>query len=134
MSTRKIIYPLSISLWLLGAVSAFAGEFSMSSGMFAQAGTEVDTISNLTSERSPRTALGGDSSSMRDMRGAVAGADSDDDAHAGAFGDDETMPGAAQQTTPAASSRTAIPAAVPVVPNRARSSNRWQSLVPGAIK
>ena len=131
MSTRKYTYPLSISLWLLGAASALAGDFSMASGMLAQSGSGVDTIRNVTMEPSSRASLGGDST--RDMRGAMVDSNARDDIGARAMEDSpEATPGAGL-TTPAASSR-AIPAATPTVPSRARSSNRWQSLVPGAIK
>ena len=134
MSTRKFLYPLTASLGLLAATAASAGDFSMSGGMLAQAAS-MDTVRNVTMEPTSRSALGADSSSLPEMRGGVVTESEfgEGSSPRNASGTDSDAAPAAV-TTPAAGARTAIPVATPAVPNRARSGNRWQSLVPGAIK
>ncbi len=134
MSTRNFLFPLTATVWLLGATAACAGDFPMSGSMLAQAGS-MDTVRNVTMEPSSRSALGADSSSLPEMRGgAIADSDYAESAspRAATGNDADTTP--ATVTTPGAGARTAIPVATPAVPSRARSGNRWQTLVPGAIK
>ncbi len=130
MSTRKFIHLLATTLGLSVAASACAGDFSMSGSMLVQAGS-MDTVRNVAMEPSSRSALGADSSSLAEMRGGDVDSAIDEPVATRATStvDTETMP-----TTPAAAARSGMPSAAPAVPNRARSSNRWQSLVPGAIK
>lgn len=123
MSTRKTtsIFLLVASFAL--ATIAHAGDFSMAGGdMSANVDAGTPSAPNATMEPVSRSASGGDTMSYSQ-------ASASDSTPASRIASDSDA--SAPVTTPA---RAAVPASTPAAQTRARSSNRWQSLVPGAIK
>jgi len=133
MTTREITFHLSLALLLCMGV-VHAGEFSMSSGsMLAQVSTPVQVERDVATGPAAPISAGADSSS-RFMRSAGV----------------ESTPGPGTEiranAEPTLDSISATPSkaednarmggapAASAAPNRSRNGNRWQSLVPGAIK
>ena len=127
MSTRKTTSILLLVTSLALATIAHAGEFSMAGGdMSANAAASVAITSNATMEPVSRTSSGGDT--MGYGPPVTSDVTNDDAPSLRATTD-------AEASAPiAAPARAVAPATTPAAQTRARSSNRWQSLVPGAIK
>lgn len=126
MSTRK---STSIGLFITSlalAAMAHAGEFSMAGG-------------DLATEAVASTS-GSASTAMEPVSRASAGGDTLGYASASVSTSNDDAPAArpvveAEASAPAAApARVAAPATTPAASSRTRSGNRWQSLVPGAIK
>lgn len=128
MTTRKITFYLSLVLLLCVGV-VHAGEFSMSSGSLLSP-VSAPAERDVAIEAAAPTRSGADSSS-RFMSGAGVAPTSHTEMRASSEPGLDSVSAAPSKVDNNA--RVGAPAA-PVLPNRARAGNRWQSLVPGAIK
>ncbi len=131
MNTRKFLHLLLALAGLTLAVAAHAGEFSMGQATLAQSGVsnaDADVVSSVPAS------LGGDSGSSRYARGGETMASGVSDVNS-SEPDEDASPSLRSATAPTHvnGTRSALPNAAPAVPAKSRS-NRWQSLVPGAIK
>ena len=129
MSTRKTTSIFLFVASLAFAAMAHAGDFSMAGGDMsasasASAGAGAST-SSVAMEPVSRASSGGDT-----MGYAPAGVSTSNDE-----APQTRVVAEAETSTPAAAPvRAAAPATTPAASSRARTGNRWQSLVPGAIK
>ena len=125
MSTRKTTSILLVVTSLVFAAMAHATDFSMAGGdMSVEAVASVASTSSATMEPVSRASSGGDT--MGYVPAGVSSSTEDAAPNRAAI-----EPEAAPVAAPA---RAVVPATTPAAPSRSRSGNRWQSLVPGAIK
>ncbi|WP_440224077.1 hypothetical protein ACQQ2N_02405 [Dokdonella sp. MW10] len=134
MNTRNLTFAFLCAALLAGATGAFAAEFSMGGSGVMVAQGEPSALDDGSLSSAPGMGSGergvavGDLGSQRYVRGAESPGQSE----ATLRDDDHAEPAAT--TLPSAGPRAVIPAATPGVPAKPRNTNRWQSLVPGAIK
>ncbi len=136
MNTRRLTLACLSALLIAGAAGAAAAEFSMGgSGAMAAQG-ESSPLDDTSLAHSPGMGSGERGAALGDIGSGryVRGAESPGQADLAPARDDEHADSAAVSSTPSAGPRAVIPAAAPGVPAKPRSANRWQSLVPGAIK
>jgi hypothetical protein len=141
MNTRKFIHCLSAVSALLFAAAVHADEFSMASGnLLAQTGSmNLASTGDRDSSPDPVT-VNGDLGGSRFMHGSsrdsMPSGISDGRTSASDNSDDEPATSVRASNAPVNvnGTRATIPNATPATPAKSRSSNRWQSLVPGAIK
>jgi len=135
MMTRNCIPWLVLAVLAGTGLSLHAAEFPMGNPVaVAQADTLEGTYADPVRQSEPgaRSAFDGEAVSAGYVRGADASS----------AGVADTAPvvadgGAVVEFDSSAISRgvrTSIPSAAPSVPAKARAGNRWQSLVPGALK
>lgn len=127
MSTRKTTSIVLLVASFALATIAHAGDFAMAGGdMSAQVGAGTASAPITTMEPVSRSASGGDT--MGYSQASTSESTSEGASTARIASDTDVS---APATAPI---RAAAPASTPAAQTRARSSNRWQSLVPGAIK
>lgn len=122
MTTRKLTSSLSLLAALLFAAAAHAGDYSMDVGTASERGAGASSAQNDCASSGSAAADGGRSvTGIRDSTRASA-----------SVANDRSAPAAAEaaESTPGGSNTSTESISVPI---KARS-NRWQSLVPGAIK
>lgn len=134
MMTRKPARYLLIAAAWLAPTCVLAGQFSFGGGetMSSESNTTIEGSRGLSMDVVPAASRlpDGGETSLPFTRAGVADASRDEASPRDIDNDPVSAPTTAASPAP----RTAIPVATPAVPNRARSGNRWQSLVPGAIK
>ncbi len=135
MNTRRLTLACLSVLLIAGAAGAAAAEFSMGGSGVMSAQDEPAALDDTSLAHSPGMGSGERSVGVGTIGSGryVRGAESPGQADLAPARDDDHAESAAT-STPSAGPRAVIPAATPGVPAKPRSANRWQSLVPGAIK
>lgn len=131
MRLRKIAFAAALVLGSGFVVSAYADEFPMRVERMQMA-----HLSDAGIERGSADDLGEARESWSE-RGAARARVGESPDRGSASTPADTVGDAAPpagETVPAGTTRVPLPAAAPAVPQKPRTGNRWQSLVPGAMK